>query len=180
MSMLWRLTHKLCLSTVSALFNHKAKSNHNCKADSGFQTQWWFTMGLSLASYPAHRAGQTSVWSGSALHLTTSTFKKIYIIYLFIWHREREREIASKRGNTSRGSGRGRSRLPEEQGARCGAQSQDWDQALSRRQTVNDWATQVPLHLTISDVQAVKDLGALWRSVQQSCQGQLPFSSGQT
>ncbi|XP_077931718.1 gamma-aminobutyric acid receptor-associated protein-like 1 isoform X2 [Halichoerus grypus] len=31
----------------------------------------------------------------------------------------------SERGNTSSGSGRGRSRLPAEQGARCGARSQD-------------------------------------------------------
>ncbi|XP_045753462.2 UBX domain-containing protein 2A-like [Mirounga angustirostris] len=38
-----------------------------------------------------------------------------------ISHRERH----SKRGNTSRGSGGGRSRLPAEQGAQCGAQSQD-------------------------------------------------------
>ena len=44
-------------------------------------------------------------------------------IYLFIWQRLRERE--SERGNTSRGSGRGRSRLPTEQGAWCRAQSQD-------------------------------------------------------
>ncbi|XP_027462694.1 COMM domain-containing protein 10 isoform X2 [Callorhinus ursinus] len=36
-----------------------------------------------------------------------------------------KRERHSERGNTSRGSGRGRSRPPVEQGARCGARSQD-------------------------------------------------------
>jgi len=36
-----------------------------------------------------------------------------------------DRERHSERENTSRGSRRGRSRLPAEQGARCGARSQD-------------------------------------------------------
>ncbi|XP_077932395.1 YEATS domain-containing protein 4 isoform X2 [Halichoerus grypus] len=42
-----------------------------------------------------------------------------YFIYLF----DRERHSESR--NTSRGSGRRRSRLPAEQGARCGTRSQD-------------------------------------------------------
>ena len=48
-------------------------------------------------------------------------FRVFFVLefYLFIWQREQE--------STSRQSsrGRGRSRLPTEQGARCGAQSQD-------------------------------------------------------
>ena len=44
-------------------------------------------------------------------------FFKILFVHLT------KRETASKRGNTSRGNGRERSRLPTEQGARCGARS---------------------------------------------------------
>ena len=43
--------------------------------------------------------------------------KKILFVYLT--------ETASKRGNTSRGIGRGRKRLPAEQGARCGTRSRN-------------------------------------------------------
>nr|XP_054363152.1 gamma-aminobutyric acid receptor-associated protein-like 1 isoform X1 [Mirounga angustirostris] len=49
------------------------------------------------------------------------------------------KERCSERGNPSRGSGRGRSRLPAEQGARCGARSQvPGIMDLSRRQMLND------------------------------------------
>ncbi|XP_064430687.1 integrator complex subunit 6-like isoform X8 [Mirounga angustirostris] len=47
------------------------------------------------------------------------TIKEAARFYLF------DRERHSERGDTSRGSGRGRSRLPTKQGARCGARSQD-------------------------------------------------------
>ena len=49
-----------------------------------------------------------------------------------------DRETASERGNTSRGSGRGRSRL-------VGSIPEPWDHSLSWRQMLNDCTTQVPL-----------------------------------
>ena len=64
--------------------------------------------------------GESEIYAGNVLFwLIWSpflTFKK-YLFYLF----DTEREKIS----TSSWSGRGRSRLPKEQGAHCGAQSQD-------------------------------------------------------
>ena len=50
-------------------------------------------------------------------------FYLFYFLKDFIYLLDRERH--SKRRNTSRGSGRGRSSFPTEKGAPCGAQSQD-------------------------------------------------------
>ena len=66
-------------------------------------------------------------------------FLKILFIY------STEIETDSERGNTSRGTGRGRSRLPTEQGVRYGAWSQDpgittW----AKGRCLTDWATQAP------------------------------------
>ena len=66
-STLWRHTHELSLSTMSALFSHRAKWNYIYKAGSGFQTHWHLTVWLDLASYAAHRAG----------HKTNHTTNKI-------------------------------------------------------------------------------------------------------
>ena len=60
------------------------------------------------------------------------------LFYLFIWE--------GARGSTSRGSSRrrGRSRLPTEQGPRCGAQSQDPGiMTCAEGGGLTDWATQV-------------------------------------
>ena len=56
---------------------------------------------------------------------TTHLKKIIYLFLKILFVYLTERETASERGNTNRVSGRGRSRLPAEHGARCGARSQD-------------------------------------------------------
>ncbi len=69
----------------------------------------------------------------------SSIFILIYFILFFkdfIYLFDRDRH--SERGNTSRRSGRGRSRLPIEQGARCGGLIPGpSDPDLSQRQTLN-------------------------------------------
>ena len=54
-----------------------------------------------------------------------------------------ERKTANKRGNTGRGSGRGRSRLLAED-LMWSSIPELWGHALSRRQMLNDWATEAP------------------------------------
>ena len=67
-------------------------------------------------------------------------FLKIFI-YLFICQRERER------ASTGRQSGRGRSRLPAEQGARCGTRSQDAGiMTWAEGSRLTNWATQESLY----------------------------------
>ena len=65
------------------------------------------------------------------------SFKKIHFIYFF----ETEREKRNRRGET----GRGRSRLPAEQGARCRASSQDPEiMTWAKGRHSIDWANPVP------------------------------------
>ena len=60
-------------------------------------------------------------------------FKRFLFIYLT------ERQPASERGNTSRGSGRGRNRLPSRAGSPMpGSNPGPWDHVLGRRQMLND------------------------------------------
>ena len=73
-------------------------------------------------------------WAGFWTHCKwVSFFYFRDFIYLYMRHRERTRDL-----------GRGRSRLP----AGCSMEDSipgPWDHALGRRQTLNHWATQVPL-----------------------------------
>ena len=76
--------------------------------------------------------------------------------YLFIWLIERE--AASERGNTSRGSGE------EEAGSQqrslmWGSIPRLWDHALCRRQTLKCCATQVPPSLCLLILMSVLDTG---------------------
>ena len=66
--------------------------------------------------------------------------------YFFKSFYSTEIETASERGNTSRGSGRGRSRLivEERRNLMWGSIPERRDHALSRRQTLNCCATQAP------------------------------------
>ena len=53
-----RCTHKLHLSTMSALFDHKAKWNPNYKAGSGILNSMTFPQVIKLASHTGRTAGQ--------------------------------------------------------------------------------------------------------------------------
>ena len=73
----------------------------------------------------------------------TGIKKKFFLKILFIYLTEIE--TAREKGNTSRGSGRGRSRLlAEESDVGLDPRTPGVDHALSRRQTLNDCATQAP------------------------------------
>ena len=65
-----------------------------------------------------------------------SSFMSFLRFYLFIWESMREK--------MGRQRGRGTSRLPNEQGAWCGAQSQDLGIWAAGR-CLTDWATQTPI-----------------------------------
>ena len=64
----------------------------------------------------------------------------VYVLKIYLFKRTRE--------HTSSGRGRGTSRLLAEQGAQHKASSipGPWDHNPSQSQTLNWWATQVPLH----------------------------------
>ena len=88
---------------------------------------------------PLMKRNDESIWKDKIDNflINSSFFFKILFIY------STEIETASERGNTSRGSGRGRSRLIAED-PDVGLIPQRQDHALSRRQTPNRCATQVP------------------------------------
>ena len=75
-----------------------------------------------------------------------SSFFKKYFFYLFIWEREKERE--SKHTQAGEGGGKGRSRLPTEQGAQCRAQYQDPEiMTWAEGRSLANWASEVPFSL---------------------------------
>ena len=113
--------------------------------------------------------------------LNLFTFKLLIFFFflrfcLFIW--QREQESASQESSR----GRGRSRLPVDLGAPCGAPSQDLGiMTLAKGRHLTDWATQVPPpHYLLKKIFVTNYIHPLehWETIQPLMVGSTDLLSG--